>query len=362
MGEGLPFSMWRVDNCNAWVPNRNKYPAKKKIADYFQANFHITTSGNFHTPALLNTMMVVGADRIMFSTDWPFENIDHAAIWFDAATISEEDRIKIGRTNAQKLFKLKGACTGTRATSCLSRGAQSVIAHESRHRGSRHDDGSARRQPQRVTEVRGRLDRTGARRATQPFYHLQFDRVFPDDIYAEMLREMPQARATIARCPAATTATSSTTARATRVKIDLFPEYIRNLPPQKRELWDVVGRALCSNEVQGRVHAPARAGPGAPLRRRATRDVGMFPIPMLTRDVPNTKSRRTPTRTWKGITVQFYLPPRRHDRAHRHDLPRQAAGRHACRRRSRCRSRPTPATPSRSATTPGIRPIRSGPR
>ena len=109
MGEGLPFSMWRVDNCNAWIPNRHNYAAKKKIAEYFQANFHITTSGNFHTPALLNTMMVVGADRILFSTDWPFENIDHAAIWFDAATISEEDRIKIGRTNALKLFKLPGA-------------------------------------------------------------------------------------------------------------------------------------------------------------------------------------------------------------------------------------------------------------
>jgi 2,3-dihydroxybenzoate decarboxylase len=45
----------------------------------------------------------------MFSTDWPFENIDHAALWFDALnTISEEDRTKIGRGNALKLFKLKG--------------------------------------------------------------------------------------------------------------------------------------------------------------------------------------------------------------------------------------------------------------
>jgi 2,3-dihydroxybenzoate decarboxylase len=43
----------------------------------------------------------------MFSTDWPFENIDHAAKWFDAATISESDRQKIGRTNALKLFKMK---------------------------------------------------------------------------------------------------------------------------------------------------------------------------------------------------------------------------------------------------------------
>ena len=52
MGEGLPFSMWRVDNCNAWIPNRHDYAAKKKIAEYFQANFHITVSGNFCTPAL----------------------------------------------------------------------------------------------------------------------------------------------------------------------------------------------------------------------------------------------------------------------------------------------------------------------
>jgi predicted TIM-barrel fold metal-dependent hydrolase len=109
MGEGLPFSMWRVDNCNGWVPGRHKHAGKKQIGEYFQNNFWITTSGNFHTPALLNTMMVVGADRILFSTDWPFENIDHAAVWFDAATISEEDRIKIGRTNALKLFKLEGA-------------------------------------------------------------------------------------------------------------------------------------------------------------------------------------------------------------------------------------------------------------
>ena len=51
-------------------------------------------------------MLEIGADRIMFSTDWPFENIDHAANWFDACPISEHDRIKIGRTNARRLFKL----------------------------------------------------------------------------------------------------------------------------------------------------------------------------------------------------------------------------------------------------------------
>ncbi len=106
LGENLPYAMWRVDNSNAWIPNRNKWPAEKHLCEYFSANFHLTTSGNFRTQALMNAMLEIGADRIMFSTDWPFENIDHAANWFDHCAISENDRIKIGRTNARRLFKL----------------------------------------------------------------------------------------------------------------------------------------------------------------------------------------------------------------------------------------------------------------
>ena len=106
MGEGLPFSIWRCDHRNAWTKQPPRYPAKRKLGEYFQENFYLTTSGNFHTPSLLCAMMEIGADRIMFSTDWPFENIDLAAQWFDAAEISEDDRRKIGRTNAERLFKL----------------------------------------------------------------------------------------------------------------------------------------------------------------------------------------------------------------------------------------------------------------
>jgi gamma-resorcylate decarboxylase len=106
LGEGLPYSMWRVDNRNGWVNAPPTYAAKRKIADYFRENFYLTTSGNFRTQTLIDAMLEIGADRILFSTDWPFENVDHAANWFDQASISEGDRIKIGRTNAIKLFKL----------------------------------------------------------------------------------------------------------------------------------------------------------------------------------------------------------------------------------------------------------------
>ena len=106
MGEGLPYSMWRIDNRNAWVKAPKKHPAKQPIAHYFRNNFYLTTSGNFRTQTLIDAMLEIGADRILFSTDWPFENVDHAAIWFDTASISEPDRLKIGRTNAIGLFGL----------------------------------------------------------------------------------------------------------------------------------------------------------------------------------------------------------------------------------------------------------------
>lgn len=107
LGEGLPYSMWRVDNHNAWVTKPViKPPAAQPLAHYFHNNFHVTTAGNFRTQTLIDAMMEIGSDRVLFSTDWPFENVDHAATWFDAASISENDRRKIGRANAIKLFKL----------------------------------------------------------------------------------------------------------------------------------------------------------------------------------------------------------------------------------------------------------------
>jgi gamma-resorcylate decarboxylase len=109
LGEGLPFYLWRIDNRNAWMKAAHKYAARKPVADYFRANFHLTTSGHFSTPALIDAVAEIGADRVMFSVDYPFEDMSDAADWFDKAEISEADRRKIGRANAMKLFKLKGA-------------------------------------------------------------------------------------------------------------------------------------------------------------------------------------------------------------------------------------------------------------
>jgi gamma-resorcylate decarboxylase len=107
LGEGIPVQLWRIDHRNGWMKAPHKYAAKRSVADYFRKHFHLTTSGNFHTPSLVNCMTEMGAERVMFSVDWPFEAVDEATIWFDKADIGEADRRRIGRDNAVKLFKLK---------------------------------------------------------------------------------------------------------------------------------------------------------------------------------------------------------------------------------------------------------------
>ncbi|CVI64079.1 amidohydrolase family protein (plasmid) [Agrobacterium leguminum] len=106
LGEGLPYSIWRCDYRNAWVQTPPRYPAKRRLGEYFRENFYLTTSGNFRTQTLIDALLEIGSDRILFSTDWPFENVNHAAEWFDVTSIAEGDRVKIGRENAIKLFKL----------------------------------------------------------------------------------------------------------------------------------------------------------------------------------------------------------------------------------------------------------------
>jgi predicted TIM-barrel fold metal-dependent hydrolase len=104
LGEGLPCSMWRVDHRIAKDPCGIK--AKKTLAEYLQKNFYISTSANFRTSTLIDVMLEVGADRILFSVDYPFEGIKDGVEWFESASISETDRLKIGRSNAAGLLKL----------------------------------------------------------------------------------------------------------------------------------------------------------------------------------------------------------------------------------------------------------------
>ncbi len=106
LGEGIPALLWRLDHRNGWMKAPHKYAAKHGVADYFRKHFWLTTSGNFSTAALNNAVAEMGADRVMFSIDWPFEAIDEGCAWLDRADIAPADKTKIARDNAVALFRL----------------------------------------------------------------------------------------------------------------------------------------------------------------------------------------------------------------------------------------------------------------
>ncbi len=104
LGERIPYDMWRIDNLMDKM--QMKSPAKKPVSDYMRQNFYLTTSGQFHDTAFHCALAAMGPSRIMFSVDYPYEDMEHAAAWFDNTALADADRRRIGRTNAIELFKL----------------------------------------------------------------------------------------------------------------------------------------------------------------------------------------------------------------------------------------------------------------
>jgi 2,3-dihydroxybenzoate decarboxylase len=101
LGEGLPFSLWRIDMALQRQGNRST-----AFRDTFREHFWITTSGNFSTPALLCSVMEMGADRILFSVDYPFVLNPPGMKWMQDIPLGPDDREKIYGGNARRLLRL----------------------------------------------------------------------------------------------------------------------------------------------------------------------------------------------------------------------------------------------------------------
>ena len=102
MGENLPFSMARADS----VLPMAAQPLPKSVAEYFRSNIHVTTSGYFTMPPFLCALQTIGADRLLFSVDYPYSPNTRGRAFLDALAVSPEDREKIAHGNAERLLKL----------------------------------------------------------------------------------------------------------------------------------------------------------------------------------------------------------------------------------------------------------------
>jgi len=105
MAEFLPYCLGRMDNrlvCSTPEVDPAKL-SKETIATYFQrGNLFMTTSGVYEEPVVDCAIKTVGIDRIMFGTDFPYEDFKGAVDFIKSLPISNEDKDKILYKNAEK--------------------------------------------------------------------------------------------------------------------------------------------------------------------------------------------------------------------------------------------------------------------
>lgn len=107
MGENIPFHLWRSDH---WFERRaDVYPSTLKPSEVMKRNMLITTSGVEHGPALRYAIEVLGADRVMWAIDYPYETMAPSVSFMNDVAISEEDRAAIFHRNAERVFHLPTA-------------------------------------------------------------------------------------------------------------------------------------------------------------------------------------------------------------------------------------------------------------
>lgn len=119
LGETLPFALDRMEKRLA---HTGGISLERPATAYFRDNFYVSTSGNFHTQSLLGAFLEIGAERILFAVDYPFEDTATACDWFETVPLAVADREKIARANAAALFGIEQAAHG-RGVSSVGSGA-----------------------------------------------------------------------------------------------------------------------------------------------------------------------------------------------------------------------------------------------
>ena len=110
LGEGLPFWLFRLDFMHRSMVTSERYPGakplKRTISEYMKTNVWITTSGMQWAPAIRFCQEVLGADRVLYAMDYPYQFVPEEVKVTDEMRITEAERKLLYQTNAEKLFKL----------------------------------------------------------------------------------------------------------------------------------------------------------------------------------------------------------------------------------------------------------------
>ena len=103
MGEGLPAMFARCDQVFAdEAQDRLTRTVTQAITD----QVWVTTSGFFSLPPLMALLMTFGADRVLFSVDYPFSPNAKGTEFLRSLPIAEADKRKLAHGNADRLLGL----------------------------------------------------------------------------------------------------------------------------------------------------------------------------------------------------------------------------------------------------------------
>jgi len=106
LGETIPFLLNRIDFGYTMAESEIKIKLVKKPSTYFRDNVFICTSGDFEKPVYMCTHQITGADKMLFATDYPYEDLKESGQRIEALPLSKDHREKIYCLNAQKLLHL----------------------------------------------------------------------------------------------------------------------------------------------------------------------------------------------------------------------------------------------------------------
>ncbi len=101
-GEALPFLLDRMDNRLTFLPNP-KAKNKHNFSYYFHKNIWVTTSGNMSNEAFECTRRVLGLDRILFGSDYAFEDPTEMVDYVKNLPLGEKEREMLYCKNAEAL-------------------------------------------------------------------------------------------------------------------------------------------------------------------------------------------------------------------------------------------------------------------
>jgi len=106
MGEGISYWLYRIDYMHDMTGKMGfeRRQLRRKPSEYFLENFAITTSGVNWNPPLEYNIGVMGADKIMFAVDYPYQETFEAVNWMNEAPLSDADRKLVFAENAVRIF------------------------------------------------------------------------------------------------------------------------------------------------------------------------------------------------------------------------------------------------------------------